>query len=231
LASVVAVLSVASANVFADTTGGYDRNSNGYQYEPDGTSSTVLIVKGKDLSNVSSDNIYYIDQSEGDTFTDSVKFLMKSNPAPGVYTIKLEGQDGKQFVIGTASNNEKTDNPMTYYTCGAADADGNVSMAFVTENTVDTLRSYQYIKLYGAAEDDKILGYSIKSLLEGLNLDNIEGNASLGIQINNIPENYKNSLSMYISSEGRPASESNTSESEDASSQDSTAEEEEVAAE
>jgi hypothetical protein len=217
---------VASANVFADTTGGYDRNSNGYQYESDGESSTVLIVKGKDLSHVDSDDIYYIDQSEGDTFADSVKFLMKSNPDPGEYTIKLDKQDPYTFSIGTASKKE-TDNPMTYYTCGAAD-DGKVNMAFVTEGSVDTLKSYKYIKLYGA---DKLMGYQIESLLDGLNLDDIKGNASLGIQINNIPEDYKNSLSMYISSEGRPASESNTSESEDASSQDSTAEEEEVAAE
>lgn len=197
-ASVIAMGTMAYAD--------YDRDSNSYSVEEGNKYSTVLITS--DISSgsaLSKEDIYYINQAESG-FDTAVNFLLKENPPSGSYLVKKGFADGsapdtEKFTIGTATVTDG-DTEMIYLPLQAT---GTVAFT-INGIDIEELKKFKSIKLLGAFEENgeyKELLYPIEDI--GLNLDGFTGGSiSFGIQINNFPLEYENTVSLYLSEDELP---------------------------
>ena len=150
-------------------------NTNGY--------STVLITRDTDGEKV------YVNQAKN-VFTSSVAFLLQDGATEGDYTVLLGNASGgtstASFTIAAAASDEKTKQEMTKL-AEESSGDGTYKLAFTI---TDDISDYNIITI---KVGDKMGGFYISDVF-----GNITGDVNLGLQINNVPEAYKNDIEVYL---------------------------------
>ena len=141
--------------------------------------ATVLIIKegSTDISDA-----VYVDQAQSEsTLSEAASFLLKANPADGIYTLKLGGENvdrkASRFYIGM---------PIT-------DNDDRCDVSFIDNGSVSF--GWEEAELDGYSTiilklDDKVYGCDIST--------HIEGSANIGVVISGIPSEVKR-VDAYLS--------------------------------
>ena len=161
---------------------------------------TVLIAPSSSFSNGAftgtTSDIVYIDQS-ANTFSASMNFMLLAGAADGDYTVVL-GNSGEtpetlSFTIGGSVTAQ--DEKMFLLDTEEGTKQGITNMAFTVED-VD-LSKYNAIKVVideGTA-NEQVGGYVLSDIFD----TTISGSVNLGLQINDVPNEYVNRLSIYLS--------------------------------
>ena len=142
--------------------------------------ATVLIIKegSTDISDA-----VYVDQAQSEsTLSEAASFLLKANPADGIYTLKLGG-----------GATETTKTSRFYIGMPITDNDDRCDVSFIENNSVSF--GWEEAELDGYSTiilklDDKVYGCDIGT--------HIEGSANIGVVISDIPSEVK-SVDAYLS--------------------------------
>ena len=194
------VMASAFATVAYADTAEYDSTNNSVSALGIEGVKTVLVTKaGEDITG---DSIYYVDQAEnGSTLSVANGFAMKANPEAGTYNLILgfnelgSGTQEAQIIPFTIGEQVAEAFEMKALEGAIRDSEDKKSfdIAFVTEEAVD-LSKYTNLSLtYGAEGSEQTVSYPIASL--GID-DSIVGSVKLGIQVNNIPAEYKDTIGL-----------------------------------
>ncbi|MGN0180918.1 MAG: hypothetical protein ACI4DP_00655 [Candidatus Ornithomonoglobus sp.] len=173
-----------SITSFAEST--YNVKDNYVTSDDASGMKTVIITKGESTSeSVEDSDIYYVGQAAaGDTFTGAAdKFLLKAGAPAGAYTVTFGGSGttpvSKVFYIGvsTAANDILLDR-ITTEGGETSNEDGTKNVGYLASNVTGSFRGV-IIKVgsdyYGVS----------------LNAENMTlANASIGIQINGVGDEY-----------------------------------------
>lgn len=160
-----------AADYTADNNAVTGVNASGY--------TTVLIIKdgSKDIS----DAVYVGQSATGSTLSEEASFLLKSDPADGIYTLKLGGE------------NVETKTSRFYIGMPITDNDDRCDVSFIDNGSVSF--GWESAELDGYSTiilklDDKVYGCE----LDG----HIEGSANIGVVISDITAEVK-SVDAYLS--------------------------------
>lgn len=153
------------------------------------------------------DQIVYMNQ-EDTGFNSAYKFFLSSEPEAGEYTLKLGGGNEenlkKTFYIGidqiygdvTAGRIEGDDG-------FSVNEDGTYNIGYIADIPAGAYRSIL------VKDGDRILGYTINTVTSG------EGKVRMGIQINGVPEEKKDSLKVSLSARAIESAQNNTAGGEE----------------
>lgn len=181
LASVLAASLLAMGTAAFATEPSYDVDENRANVPDASGAQTILITKATaDISNVTADDIVYINQSDdAGGFGTAVKFLLKAGVQAGQYTVRTnKEQGGTTFTISPAeANGEKA---MT----GLSLENSPGTQAFTMENV--KISEYAYIVV-------TYNGYTLKYPLSNFSIlsGNLDTNIAFGLQITNVPADIK----------------------------------------
>lgn len=211
-----------SANVFADEATYTGSSSNSAYLSFAGSAyDTVIITKVPDDSNVPlpDEDIVYAGQ-----YTDSVvspsTWLLKANPDYGKYKVVLGSETGKKksmyFYIGIDNMDSANDTPMTRVgeeeiTSGLWNVGYVLEISIADYNTANAVKiAYDENEDITYANDGEngsvtVGGYEKYAMKPNLYLGDWpqtisgEGTVKLAFQINYVPEEYKDSITAYLS--------------------------------
>ena len=168
---------------------------------------TVLITNTE--TGIESGNIFYVDQAKTGSVLDAAAgFAMKANAPDGTYFMRLgynelvsgsAAAETLSFTITTIAPDSAMGLLADSY---AESADGKTfSVAFVTEDAIDP-NDYATVKFgFTDAETTTYLGYPLADLLgTKMTLEDGAG-IKLGVQLNDIPIEYKDNVSMMLSND------------------------------
>lgn len=180
----VLALTSCSAAIAADTSV-YDSTDYSVTVGDDISAYTTVLI-----TNDSTDDIVYVCQAES-TFEASMDFLLKTNPAAGNYTVKLGRADMRSaktmsFTVDAAEFT-KTQTQMTKRVSEDM-GNGKYRMSF-NLNAVN-LSGYNVITV---KIGNVLGGYDLSDVFP-----NMSGDVNLGLQINNIPSEYKDIIEVYL---------------------------------
>ncbi len=176
---------------------------NAYAADADYNEGTVAVTNASDVHTVlikKGNEVYYVNQAEkGTTFDSALNFVMKANDL-GTYTLTLGHNDvGESEKATTTVDFAITASDLTPdVVLGALATDdngnGTFDASFVTEEAIK-LTDYKWLTV---KVTDKTMGYSVENLGT-----QVTGNAEvmLGIQINNIPDTYKDNVEVGFTAE------------------------------
>ncbi len=130
MAAAAIMSTVAAASALAEGVV-YDLGNNSVNVQGQAAKKTVLITDAND-------NIVYVDQAV-DTFAAATDFKIKSEPTPGVYTIKLGADTGTaleaKFCIGMSSANGDVELKKPDADATATNADGKtINIGYTADN-------------------------------------------------------------------------------------------------
>lgn len=179
---------------------------------------TVVITKeaeldGTSLSSALADRIVYVNQ-ERSGFDAAVKFMLADSPDEGYYRARFgnvndTNYEDVYFVIGSASSNgdkmtvadeaeaygkDKDDTSVIYY-----------KKSFTMTTTCDKYSTYKSLKLISEDGTTVIGAVAIGDSWKKTNFTG-EGSLTVGVQVYNIPEQYKG-LGVSLSTESAVAKE------------------------
>lgn len=159
---------------------------------------TVLITDA-------ADDVWYVNQAEFGTTLDAVTgFAMKKNAPAGVYTLSLGYTDVDETAVAVDKAtfeivDKLPDLPATALTGEGAVVDngnGTHNAAFKVENAV--LAGYNSLVFtFAEGENSTSMAYPISEL--DIPTISGDGTITLAIQLNNIPDKYKDNVSLYFS--------------------------------
>lgn len=153
------------------------------------------------------ESIVYINQ-EDTGFSSASKFFLSSEPEAGTYTLKLGGGNEanieNKFYIGI-------DDIYGDVTAGrigdeggiVKNEDGTYNIGYIADIPAGAYRSIL------VKDGDRILGYSINTVTSG------DGDIRMGIQINGVPEEKKESLEVSLSARAVELAADNTAGGEE----------------
>lgn len=184
----------AGITVFAeDKKADYDEADNKVTNVTDVANfSTVIISKAGE--EINGESIVYLKQASDDnTFSNTVKFMLKADPKPGDYIITLGGYECDSEHIPFTIGGEITVEDKQMKALDVEQGDSGLNMGFAIEE-VD-LDAYKSIKVVIEPDEaEPIIGaYSTKVF------GSISGTVNLALQINNVPDKYKDKISLYLS--------------------------------
>lgn len=200
LCMVFALCAAASANAYAaDAT--YDSASGKVTAQKSGI-KTVIITKDTDKA-IQDGDIYYMDQAfSGSSLDAAVGFAIKENAPVGTYRMRVnDGSTTDEFTF-TIEPELAADLPMDALTGTetVAENGNSFSTAFITDipNPVK-LSDYNNIKFSFTDSNNKTtcLGYPLDRLLSSE--ISLGDSVFLGVQINNIPIEYRSRVSVSLS--------------------------------
>ncbi len=186
-----AVLTLA-ANIPAYADVSYDEEQHaiiggaaGYQ--------TVFVQKANEV--YSPKNILYVGENSSG-FDAVVEFMLKEPAEAGDYIVRMGGSEAgsmKEVRFTISSGEEQGDIQMTKIV--SADEGDNVRVGFTADGV--SLPGYKSILVtYTDENGGQInLGYPLSKLID----ISMEGETSFGLQINNVPSKYKESISVSLS--------------------------------
>jgi len=187
----------AGTTAFATPSLEYNSSGNSADVSGAGDYTTVVITKGDTpfSSSSSASDIVYINQFESGALTSLTSFLIKAEPTNGNYTALFGGASGASnysttFRIGDYS---KTETPMDKLEPEATGY-GYYKVGFKLENI--SLDGYDVITV---KIGDKIGGYDLHDVF-----GSVTGavNLNLGLQIDNVPQEYVGVIQVYLGSRG-----------------------------
>ena len=190
---ILATLSLLSgAAVYAEDIS-YDMDRNAVNNNVAGY-RTVIIAEQDNANNILYNNILYVDQNDSD-FDASVRFLLKEDITAGTYVVSFGGLGE----IKTSS-----------FTITDEAVKGERSMPRVGSDTVEEgetgrvgftvadvyIPAYSSILVSYSSDGQTVtLGYPLSSLIDA----NIDSNISFGLQINDVPAEYMDSINVSLS--------------------------------
>jgi hypothetical protein len=153
--------------------------------------TTVIIAKGDPFpASVSSSDIVYINQFESNALSLMTNFLIKQDPADGVYTALFGNASGQNktatFRIGSFS---KTETEMDKL--GVEPTGYGLNKVGFKLNAV-SLEGYDVITV---KIGDKMGGYNLSDVFGSIN-----STVNLALQIDNVPDEYVDSIKVYLGS-------------------------------
>ena len=178
-----AVAALSAVPVYAAETT-YVTDEKYVSYSESDKYKTVLVLDD-------ADEIVYINQ-EDTGFNSAYKFFLSSEPEAGIYTLKLGGGSEanveKEFYIGidqiygdvAASRIDGEDG-------FSINQDGTYNIGYIADIPAGAYRSIL------VKDGERILGYSISTVTSG------DGYIKMGIQINGVPAEKKDSLEVSLS--------------------------------
>lgn len=143
-------------------------DASGYQ--------TVIITKDGDSTD---SGIVYINQTESGTFGESVNFLLKEDPADGIYTVRLGGATSGTPVtlsFSIATEIDVTDTEAAASFIEESETAGKKDLAFGWEGVSADQANTVILKL-----GDKYYGWEFPTTLTG-------GDVNIGVKITGVPE-------------------------------------------
>ena len=177
----------------------YVQDSNKVTVDEAGAYKTVVITKGTEAFSGGIDNVVYLNQASN-TFAATAEFMIVNNPEDGTYTVTLGKANGDstttEFEISSVTPPDPaSDLAMDMLAAEESSAEGYQNLAFVTEGV--NLMDYTTLKLVvdENGESPKYGGYDLNELIGAT----IDGPENLGLQINNIPDEYVGKITVYLS--------------------------------
>lgn len=193
VAAAAAVLMIA-ANIpaYADVIYDGDRHAVFGNGEAEGY-RTVFVQKANEV--YSPENILYIGEDSGG-FDAAVKFMLKNPAEAGDYVVRLGGREDegiKEVNFTISSEDEQGEKPMAKIL--SEDEGDNVRVGFTAEYVY--LPAYNSVLITYTDENNEqvTLGYPMSELISG----NVDAEANFGLQINGVPSQYAESISVSLS--------------------------------
>lgn len=152
-----------------------------------------------DINSSAADDVVYVDQNT-DGFDAAVAFMLKGSAA-GSYTVYLGGKDKDVTTESFTISEEQTDGKRGMTELEAEPEqqfDGRVGF------TIDSvyLPAYKSINVSYTSEENQTvtLSYPLEKIIDTANIDS---DVSFGLQINNVPEEAKDSINVSLSKEAQ----------------------------
>lgn len=127
LAMILALMFMFSISVNAE--GSYAPGTNSYTNSISEGAKTVIIYKGTAESDITGENIYYINQCDNEGGFTSLEMMMKADAPAGTYTVLTNGGNSATFTISPAQAVEASATEMEFLGAELTD-DDSYSAAF-----------------------------------------------------------------------------------------------------
>ena len=178
-----------------------------------GSIKSVVITNSSSNTNITTNNIFYIDQApSGSVLNSAAGFAITKDAPTGTYYMTLRYNDNiTEKIPFTVKNNIKSDDMPMVLLPGSIE-NGNAdefSVAFVTENLVN-LSEYKTVKFAFTADGTtKYFGYYLDDMKDKMKSSKIDlgipgGQVFFGIRLTEIESTYRNgsggaNVSMWLS--------------------------------
>ena len=200
-AALAAVTVLFNTAVFADATASYTgTEDNAAAVSGAGSYEVICITKDDaNVSGITEGNIVYLNQAS-DVYSGSMDFLLKANASPGKYKVRFGSSSvapaPAYFYIMEAKNDSNVDDT-SMTRLGEEAAGSGYNIAYTITANIGSFADYKSVKVvfHDETEGDLVGGFEFNSGNYGV----ISGETMLVFQLNGVPEQYRNSVSVYLS--------------------------------